>query len=87
MPAGVVLVGGTAQLQGIRRLAAEVFGTPVRIGTPTGMFGLVESISNPAFATSIGLLKWGLAQADEFGPAPGDGVFGRVRDWLRSFFP
>src|SRR3712207_5252151 len=87
MPAGVVLVGGTAQLQGIRRLAAEVFGTPVRIGTPTGMFGLVESISNPAFATSIGLLKWGLAQADEFGPAAGDGIVGRVRDWLRSFFP
>jgi cell division protein FtsA len=87
MPAGVVLVGGTAQLQGIRRLAAEVFGTPVRIGTPTGMFGLVESISNPAFATSVGLLKWGLAQADEFGVAMGQGALGRVREWLRSFFP
>jgi cell division protein FtsA len=87
MPAGVVLVGGTAQLQGIRRLAAEVFGTPVRIGTPTGMFGLVESISNPAFAASVGLLKWGVAQADDFGGVPGDGVVGRVREWLRSFFP
>ncbi len=86
MSAGVVLVGGTAQLQGIRRLAAEVFGTPVRIGTPGGMFGLVESISNPAFAASVGLLKWGLAQADEFG-VPGDGVAGKVREWLRSFFP
>jgi cell division protein FtsA len=87
MPAGVVLVGGTAQLQGIRRLAAEVFGTPVRIGTPTGMFGLVESISNPAFATSVGLLKWGLAQADDFGGAPGDGLMTRAREWLRGFFP
>ena len=87
MPAGVVLVGGTAQLQGIRRLAAEVFGTPVRIGTPTGMFGLVESVSNPAFAASLGLLKWGLAQADDVGGVPGDGVVGRVREWLRSFFP
>src|SRR5262245_4106351 len=45
IPGGIVLVGGTAQLQGIRRLAAEVFNTSVRIGTPTGMFGLVESIS------------------------------------------
>ncbi len=89
MPAGVVLVGGTAQLQGIRRLAAEVFGTPVRIGTPTGMFGLVESVSNPAFATSVGLLKWGLAQAEDFGigPGGGDGPLARARDWLRSFFP
>jgi cell division protein FtsA len=82
-----VLVGGSAQLQGIRRLAGEVFTTSVRIGTPTGMFGLVEAISNPAFAASVGLLKWGLTQADEFGVPAGDGVYGRVRDWLRSFFP
>jgi cell division protein FtsA len=87
IPGGIVLVGGTAQLQGIRRLAAEVFNTSVRIGTPTGMFGLVESISNPAFAASVGLLKWGLTQADEFGAPDGDNTFARLRDWLRSFFP
>jgi cell division protein FtsA len=86
MPAGVVLVGGTAQLQGIRRLATEVFGTPIRIGTPGGMFGLVESVSNPAFAASVGLLKWGLTQAEDFG-GEGEGVVDRLRDWLRSFFP
>ena len=28
-------------------------------------FGLVEAISNPAFAASVGLLKWGLTQADD----------------------
>jgi hypothetical protein len=50
------------------------------------MFGLVESISNPAFAASVGLLKWGLTQADDFG-AEGDGLIDRIRDWLRSFFP
>lgn len=87
IPAGIVLVGGTSQMQGIRRLAAEVFGTPVRIGSPQSMFGLVEQISNPAFATSVGLLKWGLTQSDEFGGGPGDGMVGRVREWLRSFFP
>jgi cell division protein FtsA len=87
IPGGIVLVGGSAQLQGIRRLAGEVFTTSVRIGTPTGMFGLVEAISNPAFAASVGLLKWGLTQADEFGAPVGDGMYGRVRDWLRSFFP
>ena len=87
IPGGIVLVGGTAQLQGIRRLANEIFGTSVRIGTPTGMFGLVESISNPAFAGSVGLLKWGLTQADEYGGQSGDGVAARVKEWLRSFFP
>ncbi len=86
MTAGVVLVGGTAQLQGIRRLATEVFGTPVRIGTPTGMFGLVESITNPAFAASVGLLKWGLTQGDEYGGGGGS-LIDRFGDWVRSFFP
>ena len=52
---------------GIRRLAAEVFRAPVRIGTPTGMYGLTDQISTPAFATSVGLLKWGLDQ--EFEPS------------------
>ena len=87
IPGGIVLVGGTAQLQGIRRLAQEVFNTSVRIGTPTGMFGLVESISNPAYAASVGLLKWGLAQADDFGGPAGDGALARLKEWLRSFFP
>jgi cell division protein FtsA len=87
IPGGIVLVGGTAQLQGIRRLAAEVFNTSVRIGTPTGMFGLVESISNPAYAASVGLLKWGLSQSDEYGGPVGDGVVSRLKEWLRSFFP
>jgi len=87
IPGGIVLVGGTAQLQGIRRLAAEVFNTSVRIGTPTGMFGLVEAISNPAYAASVGLLKWGLTQADDFGGPSGDSLLVRVKEWLRSFFP
>ena len=87
IPGGIVLVGGTAQLQGIRRLAQEVFNTSVRIGTPTGMFGLVESISNPAYAASVGLLKWGLLQADDLGGPTGDGTLVRIKEWLRSFFP
>src|SRR5207237_5158123 len=62
LPAGVVLCGGTAQLGGIRRLAAEVFRAPVRVGTPTAMYGLTDQISTPAFATRVGLLKWGLEQ-------------------------
>ena len=91
LPAGVVLCGGTAQLGGIRRLAAEVFRAPVRIGTPTGIYGLTDQISTPAFATSVGLLKWGLDQ--EFEPAaargglPLSGIGSAVTNWLRNFLP
>jgi len=91
LPAGVVLCGGTAQLGGIRRLAAEVMRTPVRIGQPTGIFGLTDQISSPSFATSVGLLKWGLEQ--EFEPAtarggtPLSGIGSAVTNWLRNFLP
>jgi cell division protein FtsA len=91
LPAGVVLCGGTAQLGGIRRLAAEVFHAPVRIGAPTGIYGLTDQISTPAFATSVGLLKWGLDQ--EFEPTSNRGgmplanIGSAVTNWLRNFLP
>ena len=71
--------------------AAEVFQAPVRIGTPTGTYGLTDQISTPAFAASVGLLKWGLEQ--EFEPArtrggvPLSGIGSAVTNWLRNFLP
>src|SRR5919201_69350 len=90
LPAGVVLCGGTAQLAGIRRLAAEVLRAPVRVGAPTGIYGLTDQISTPAFATSVGLLKWGLDQ--EFEPptsrgTPLSGIGSAVTNWLKNFLP
>ncbi|HEY3063150.1 MAG TPA: cell division protein FtsA [Chloroflexota bacterium] len=91
LPAGVVLCGGTAQLGGIRRLAAEVFHAAVRVGSPTGIYGLTDQISSPAYATSVGLLKWGLEQ--EFEPASTRGgmplanIGNAVTNWLRNFLP
>jgi cell division protein FtsA len=60
LPAGVVLCGGTSQLAGIKDLARETIGLPVRIGSPRGLEGLVESIRDPAHACSVGLLLWAL---------------------------
>jgi cell division protein FtsA len=60
LPAGVVLCGGTAELAGIREFGQEILQLPVRIGFPQGIHGLVDSISGPAYAASVGLLLWGL---------------------------
>lgn len=91
LPAGVVLAGGTAQLGGIRRLASRCLGGPVRIGTPTGIYGLVDTISSPAYAASVGLLKYGMEQLDEDAAAgrasPIADMVGAIGSWLRSFFP
>jgi cell division protein FtsA len=90
LPAGTVLVGGTAQLHGIRRLAAEVLESPVRIGTPSGILGLGEQLNSPGFAASVGLLRWGLRHGDEaggFGSSALSGAIGSLTKWLRSFLP
>jgi hypothetical protein len=53
----------------------------------------MDQLSNPAFATSIGLLLWG---AEHVGAEPltaysnGSTVgagFGRLLDWVRGLFP
>jgi cell division protein FtsA len=91
LPAGTVLVGGTAQLHGIRRLAAEILESPVRVASPSGILGLGEQLSSPGFAASVGLLRWGLRHGDEasspFGASAISGAFTSIINWLRSFLP
>ena len=72
LPAGMVLTGGTSALPGIRQLAGSVLGMPVRTAMPENMIGLTDTISSPAFSTSVGLLHWASAlEEDELTPARG----------------
>lgn len=88
LPAGVVLCGGTAQLAGIRELGREILQLPARIGAPRDLQGLVDVLSSPAYATSVGLLLWRLREEAALPPRerPG-GLWQRVVQWLRSFLP
>lgn len=58
IPAGLVLTGGTANLPGIAELGQEIIRLPVRIGNPIERYGVSDVLSDPAYATSIGLLHW-----------------------------
>ncbi|MEA3408338.1 MAG: cell division protein FtsA [Chloroflexota bacterium] len=92
LPAGVVMTGGTANLRGVKELAKMKLGLPVRIGTPTGLQGLMEAISGPAYATAVGLLLWGKdredAVSDGRSAAPGEeGWYRRLWDWLQVLLP
>lgn len=58
LPAGMVLTGGVSSLPGIREIASEVMGMPVKIAQPEGLFGMVDQLYSPAFSTSVGLLRW-----------------------------
>jgi cell division protein FtsA len=87
LPAGIVLCGGTADLPGIRDLARERLALPVRIGRPNNLIGLVDVLSSPSFATSVGLLRWALKQeAPEQRYRRGSSNLNIPR-WLRAFLP
>ncbi len=60
VPAGLVLTGGSSNLSGIDLLGREILGVPVRVGGPVGIYGISDVLHNPAYATSVGLLLWGL---------------------------
>jgi cell division protein FtsA len=94
---GVVITGGAAAMQGVAELAADVFGTGVRIGSPEeNIGGLTDSVDAPRFATVVGLAQYG-AQRSAAGFSPsskhraltGAGVdrfAKRVKTWLEDFF-
>ncbi|MFC1860675.1 cell division protein FtsA [Chloroflexota bacterium] len=59
VPAGLVLTGGTSNLSGMDTLGRDILRLPVRIGVPMYMSGITETLKDPAYATSVGLLLWG----------------------------
>src|SRR3972149_1891857 len=64
-PSGVVLTGGGAATVGMVDLAKQELGMPVRIGLPTGVTGLIDEISSPAYAASLGLVIYGAGYQQE----------------------
>ncbi len=87
LPAGVVLTGGTSELPGIRELARDVLGLPARTGTPQNLRGLVDTLQSPAFATSVGLLEWGIKHDDQPTARHSAESGLKIPSWLKAFLP
>ncbi|MCB8944695.1 MAG: cell division protein FtsA [Ardenticatenaceae bacterium] len=60
LPAGIVLTGGTAQLRGIADIAQRVLNVPARVAGAKNVEGMVDPLQSPAYATSVGLLRWAM---------------------------
>jgi cell division protein FtsA len=83
---GVVLTGGTALLDGLEEVAEEIFDLPVRRGDPSGVGGLVDRVSTPDYATTVGLIQYGYRLYKEKG-LPRDrkkGFWSKFKDWLKE---
>jgi cell division protein FtsA len=92
VPAGVVLTGGASKMEGAVELAEEIFHAPVRLGLPQAVTGLQDVVSNPIFATGVGLL---LHAAREESAPRGDrmhlredfeGIWVRMKQWFQGNF-
>jgi len=64
IPAGLVITGGVANLPGIAELGEKVTRGPVRLGRPVSLYGVSESLDNPAYATGVGLILWKIRNQD-----------------------
>jgi cell division protein FtsA len=82
--AGVVLTGGASSLPGMAELAEQVFDLPVRQGVPSGISGMTEAVSDPRFATGVGLAIHAFLNDARPRAAEG-GVFGRISGGLRRW--
>ena len=92
IPAGIVLTGGTAKMEGAVELAEEIFHMPVRLGLPQGVRGLDDVVRNPAYATGVGLLLYGLRKQGSATFASGvveeskPPMFERFKRWVQGSF-
>lgn len=55
LPEGIVLTGGGAKMRDIEVFAKEALEAAVKIGIPSGLGGVADSIEKPEFAVAVGL--------------------------------
>jgi cell division protein FtsA len=95
LAAGVVVTGGTTQLDGMPELAEQVLGLPVRRGAPMGIGGLIDVVRSPAYSTAVGLTKYGsgrlrarpaVTEEELVESIARAGIGSRIGQWFREVF-
>jgi cell division protein FtsA len=82
---GIVITGGSAMMKGMVELGEEIFHMPVRMGLPRYVGGLSEVVSNPRYATGVGLVLMGKQQLERhISGQMESSSFGRILDKMKS---
>lgn len=93
LPAGMVLTGGGAKMQGVVELAKKELRLPAQLGFPVSLPSVVEQEDDPALAVVMGLLLAGaeVRQSAERSPLQAIAAVGpavaRLRGWFRTLLP
>ena len=90
LPAGAVLTGAAVKAPGVLDIARDTLGLPVQMGFPAGVGGVIEKVDDPAYATALGALVWGVREGGQTGST---GVVQlkraalQVGSWFKSLLP
>ncbi len=94
LPAGVVLLGGGAKMPGLVDLAKEELKLPAQVGFPLELEGVIDEVDDPAFATAVGLVLWGMdnrirvaSQGVSFPQLSITPTISKIKNWLKGFLP
>lgn len=92
LPAGALLTGGAVKAPGVLDLARDILGLPVQMGFPVDIGGVVEKVDDPAYATALGTLVFGMREDEHgFGFKGGSLQMKRavqhVGSWFKSLLP
>ncbi|MCW1892121.1 MAG: cell division protein FtsA [Candidatus Uhrbacteria bacterium] len=97
LPAGVVLTGGGAKLQGTVEVARSVLRLPASIGTASHIHTpMPEYVHDPAFSVAVGLVQWGFDELRGGHTSPsfisggllkaGGGIAGKIGSSVKKIF-
>ncbi|MYE78475.1 MAG: cell division protein FtsA [Chloroflexi bacterium] len=81
--AGSVITGGSSLLPGYRDLASRILNLPVRLAQPERVTGIADTLKNPSYSTSVGLLRLGLEMDAMLEPDQDVNVGVPVNQWTR----
>jgi len=89
LPAGAVLTGGGSKLEDLTEAVKETLRLPAEIGNINlDLGGFVDKLSDPVYASSVGLMLYGLeehAQGDYNNL--GGGIFNKAKGFFKQFLP
>ena len=78
IPAGFILAGGGARLNGLVEVTEEAFQLPVRVAEPRGILDLPDQVAQPEYATVIGLVLYA-AKARRAGSQKSGGFVSKLK--------
>jgi len=86
IPAGLVITGGGANLPGIAELGEKITRMPVRVGRPSPLSGVGDPLTNPAYATGVGLLLWKMRNNETNNPAAKENAIRKLLTHMFKLF-